>query len=272
MVRHPFEVMPGQPLVLPIIGQHNAGPCNAGHSITIAYHYVSFVKAHASRRYLLHFTAVLFLFTTICFALTVQARTPFKIDAKILDNAEKKFGQSARERLLAWQELIQNGTNGTDLEKLDKVNTFFNTIIFVPDEEHWQQEDYWATPVELLASNGGDCEDFSLAKYFTLRKMAVPDHKLNLTYVTSLTLKQAHMVLTYYETPEAEPLVLDNLIPEIKVASARADLLPVYSFNGTGLWLAKARGKGRLVGDSSRLKHWRNLLKRMPAEFIEANL
>ncbi len=230
------------------------------------------MNAHASRRYLLYVTAVLFLITIICLAPTVQARAPFEIDATVLDNAEKKFGPPARERLLAWQNLIQNDANGTDLEKLEKVNTFFNAVTFVTDEKHWQQEDYWATPIEFLTSNGGDCEDFSLAKYFTLRKMAVPDHKLNLTYVTSLTLKQAHMVVTYYETPEAEPLVLDNLVPEIKMASDRADLLPVYSFNGTGLWLAKTRGKGRMVGDSSRLKHWRELLKRMPEEFTEANL
>lgn len=73
------------------------------------------------------------------------------------------------------------------------------------------------------------------------------------------------MVLTYYEKPDQVPLVLDNLIPEILPASKRKDLVPVYSFNGSGLWLAKSRGKGEKVGSSGRLKRWQDLLRRMPA-------
>jgi hypothetical protein len=73
------------------------------------------------------------------------------------------------------------------------------------------------------------------------------------------------MVLTYYEKPGAVPLVLDNLINAIEPATKRTDLLPVYTFNGSGLWLAKERGKGNLVGKSDRLKLWNDLLDRMPA-------
>jgi len=199
-----------------------------------------------------------------CSIHTVQARNSFKLDAATLDKAEQKYGEQAKRRLLAWEKLIQNDESGSDLEKLEKVNTFFNRMQFVSDADHWNQQDYWATPVEFLASNGGDCEDFSLAKYFTLKKLGVDENKLNLTYVKSLTLKQAHMVVTYYETPAAEPLVLDNLIPEIEPASKRTDLLPVYSFNGVGLWLAKSRGRGQMVGDSDRLKRWQDLLQRLP--------
>ncbi|MGI9537482.1 MAG: transglutaminase-like cysteine peptidase, partial [Desulfocapsaceae bacterium] len=118
--------------------------------------------------------------------------------------------------------------------------------------------------VEFLAQNGGDCEDFSIAKYFTLKKLGVDETKLNLTYAKAVELNQAHMVVTYYGQPEAEPLILDNLIDEIKPASLRPDLLPVFSFNGIGLWLAKERGRGKLVGNSSRYKHWQDLLGRMP--------
>jgi predicted transglutaminase-like cysteine proteinase len=94
--------------------------------------------------------------------------------------------------------------------------------------------------------------------------MGVQESKLNLTYVKALSLNQAHMVLTYYEKPGAEPLVLDNLVGDIKPASKRTDLLPVYSFNGSGLWIAKQRGRGQLVGKSDRLSRWQELLDRMP--------
>ena len=71
------------------------------------------------------------------------------------------------------------------------------------------------------------------------------------------------MVLTYYATKRSVPLVLDNLISEIKPATQRPDLIPVYSFNGTGLWLAKSRGEGERVGNASRLSLWQDLEKRM---------
>lgn len=188
----------------------------------------------------------------------------FRLDEDVLAGAEKRYGSSARQRLNNWVELINTDKSTTDMEKLEKVNSFFNKLDFVDDMLHWRQKDYWATPVEFLASDGGDCEDFSLAKYFTLKAMGVSEKKLNLTYVKALNLNQAHMVLTYFEMPGDEPLVLDNLINDIKPASTRTDLLPVYSFNGTGLWIAKMRGRGKLVGQSDRLGRWKELLTRMP--------
>ena len=151
----------------------------------------------------------------------------------------------------------------TDLDKLKRVNDFLNQMEFVDDRIHWKKEDYWATPIEFLATQGGDCEDFAIAKYFTLKTMGVDEEKLNLTYVKSLNLNVHHMVLTYFSTADAEPLILDNLVREIKSASQRTDLIPIYSFNGTGLWLAKQRGRGKLAGSSNRLQYWQDLLQRM---------
>lgn len=186
------------------------------------------------------------------------------IDEDTLVRAGKQYGVEAQKRLLKWQNLVREDTSTTDMEKLTKVNHFFNQIQFISDTLHWKQNDYWATPVEFLASGGGDCEDFSVAKYFTLKAMGIEEKKLNLTYVKAIELNQAHMVMTYFKTPEADPLVLDNLTNTIKLASQRLDLLPVYSFNGAGLWLAKQRGRGKYLGRSDRLKRWQELQDRMP--------
>lgn len=194
----------------------------------------------------------------------VLAGSSFSLDPSTLGRVEKKYGEAALRRLQAWQALINDDAGTTDLEKMEKVNNFFNRLTFVDDRTHWRKNDYWATPVEFLASGGGDCEDFSLAKYFTLKAIGIPEKKLNMTYVKAITLNQAHMVVTYHETPAAVPLVLDNLQMEIVPATQRRDLLPVYSFNGSGLWLAKARGRGQMVGKSDRLKLWQDLLQRLP--------
>ena len=187
----------------------------------------------------------------------------FHLDTELLNKAEQKYGKPARSLLVAWEDLIISDNSQTDLEKLEKVNQFFNQMEFVDDIDHWGEKDYWATPIEFLGTQGGDCEDFTIAKYFTLKAMGIEEEKLNLTYVKALNYNVHHMVLTYFSTPGSEPLVLDNIVTDINSASQRKDLLPIYSFNGTGLWLAKQRGKGRLAGSSSRLQRWQDLVQRM---------
>jgi predicted transglutaminase-like cysteine proteinase len=191
------------------------------------------------------------------------------LDDGKLQQYEDKYGSSAVERLREWQTLMHSADiNSKSVEdKLQQVNDFFNQVRFIDDIRHWGEMDYWATPVELLATNGGDCEDFAIAKYLTLKQLGVPTEKLRITYVKALRINQAHMVLTFYETPASEPLVLDNLEPEVLPASKRDDLVPVYSFNGDNLWLSKElRGRGQLVGGSERIKRWKELQQRMSSQ------
>ncbi len=174
-----------------------------------------------------------------------------------------RYGISAKGRIMAWRELIARYQGLDEPRQLQVVNDFFNRVRYSTDDETWGQTDYWATPVEMLSINAGDCEDYSIAKYFTLREMGMPVEKLRITYVKSLELDQAHMVLTYYERPGAEPLVLDNLTGRIETASRRQDLVPVYSFNGDGLWI---EGKGEQAGGSERIGLWRGLIAKMADE------
>jgi predicted transglutaminase-like cysteine proteinase len=186
-----------------------------------------------------------------------------ELSRTLLDYIDNRFGSSATQRLIDWQTLANSNLDRQALEKLNDVNAFFNQATFISDQKHWGSEDYWATPVELLATNGGDCEDYSIAKYFTLKEMGIPEEKLKITYVKALKLNQAHMVLAYYEQPDSEPLILDNLIAEIKPSSQRDDLLPVYSFNGEGLWLSRFKGnKQKRIGGPERLDNWLDMMTR----------
>ena len=189
-------------------------------------------------------------------------------DAQIAKLAQQ-FGPVAKSRLTAWKEMLTapKYKKMSEQQKLEVVNDFMNHTTFVSDLQHWGKEDYWATPIEFLSTNGGDCEDYSIAKYFTLLALGVPDEKLRITYVKELVIyNEAHMVLAYFPNPDSEPLVLDNINKTIRPASARTDLLPVYSFNGSGLWLAKEQtGRAQSVGGSDRIGHWRDLQARLRA-------
>jgi len=206
------------------------------------------------------------LLILLCVLTAFSAPAALDFSSVMLAKVRAKYGEGGVSRILKWQTFIESTRSLTEKQKLKEVNDFFNQQIeFVDDADLWGMVDYWATPVEFLAQGAGDCEDYSIAKYFTLRELGVPDKKMRITYVKAIELNQAHMVLTYFDTPRSIPVVLDNLIPTIKQATKRRDLLPVYSFNGSGLWLAKARGTGKRVGGSSRLNKWGSLKNRMLA-------
>jgi len=200
----------------------------------------------------------------LCLTLSLPLIAELNITEAILDKIEIKYNKFARQRVESWQQLIQSSKDLNDVEKLNIVNNFFNSnVMFIADQALWDKEDYWATPLEALSIGAGDCEDYSIAKYFTLKELGVDENKLRITYVKAVDLGQAHMVLTYFKNKRSIPLVLDNIDSEIKPANLRKDLVPVYSFNGSGLWLAKSRGSGQRVGDSSRLSLWEDLENRM---------
>lgn len=200
------------------------------------------------------------------------AQSPPALDfGRLQQSLSKRFGTETLTAFAEWRQLLEDGKAHGEREKLRMLNDFFNRrIAFDDDISIWQQSDYWATPLETLGSGRADCEDFSIAKYYSLLALGIPVNKLRLVYVRarlegpSGPYIQAHMVLAYYASPGAEPLVLDNLRPEILPASRRTDLSPIFSFNSAGLW----QGTGN-QSSKSNLSRWQDLLSRARAEGFE---
>ncbi len=203
-----------------------------------------------------------------CAVVLSDDRSTFVLSKKTLQLARQTYGPLAETRLLRWQTLIRDNQQSSELAKLELVNDFFNGARFVSDMEEWNKKDYWATPVEFICHDAGDCEDFAIAKYFTLKALGVDVGKLRITYTKSLTYNQAHMILAYYKTPVSEPLILDNINKRIKSASKRTDLKPIYSFNAESLWLNRSRNVQLKAGKSSQLKLWTDLTNRMAPELL----
>jgi len=184
---------------------------------------------------------------------------------KIASLAQQRYGPRAAETVGAWKKLIEESRELPDTEKLNKVNAFFNRrMLYETDMVIWQQEDYWATPLEFMGRATGDCEDFAIAKYMTLQILGIGNERLRLIYVRAKTgnaTAVAHMVLGYFPQPTEEPLVLDNLISSVRPASQRSDLVPVFSFNSDGLWTPGAAASS--ADPTARLSRWRDVLDRM---------
>lgn len=180
----------------------------------------------------------------------------------------KIYGEDARRRASALNSLMTSLQDATEQEKLIKVNDFFNSFRWVDDMQLWHKKDYWATRMEFVGKGAGDCEDYVIAKYFTLKQLGIPTQKLYFTYVKALIYNQAHMVLAYYDTPKSIPLILDNINGKIKIATQRTDLVPVYSFNGDSLYLAKQEGLGQAIpgGNKKQNPKWMELIDRIGKE------
>lgn len=182
--------------------------------------------------------------------------------------AQERYGSEAAATVTAWRRMMDEARGQPVEQQLNAVNSFFNRRIrYDLDPAIWQQNDYWASPLEMMGRGMGDCEDYSIAKYVTLQLLGVPNDRLRLIYVrarTASALTEAHMVLGYYEDPTGEPLILDNLITSVRPASRRSDLSPVFSFNSQGLWIA---GQQHSSADpTARLSRWREVLERMSRE------
>jgi predicted transglutaminase-like cysteine proteinase len=208
------------------------------------------------------------------FSLLLTMPLAIALNADKLQSAYlQRFGAAALPNFAAWQKMLESIKDLRAEEKIKRVNEFFNRrITWADDQKIWGQADYWATPLETLGRATGDCEDFAIAKYYTLISAGIPVSKLRLVYVKAkngnvpglTTTEQAHMVMAYYPNPDAEPMILDNLITDIRPASRRPDLQPIFSFNSEGVYVGPS-AKDEKSGNA-RLSRWQDLLQRAQDE------
>ncbi|MDH0371072.1 transglutaminase-like cysteine peptidase [Comamonas aquatica] len=183
-----------------------------------------------------------------------------------------RYGEPGLRRLQAWLEMLRTQSGLSVAQQLQAVNAFWNQqLLATEDLVLWKEADYWATPLESLGKGAGDCEDYVIGKFFSLARLGVSPQQMRLIYVRARvggigsTQSIAHMVLGFYDTPQADPLVLDNLVGSIQPATQRADLTPVFSFNAQGIYVG-----GQRSAPSDRINRWQDLQQRMRKEGFDA--
>lgn len=183
---------------------------------------------------------------------------------------QSRFGEGGVQRLDAWLAVLEKSAARSVQGQLQAINDFWNqNAVGGEDQQIWGEAEYWATPLETLGKRAADCEDYVIGKYFSLVRLGVPVEKLRFIYVRARvggmgsTQSIAHMVLGYYETPQSEPLVLDNLMGSMVPASQRKDLTPVFSFNAQGIYVTGAQ-----PASVERISRWKGLISRMQQEGI----
>lgn len=126
----------------------------------------------------------------------------------------------------------------------ESVNTLVNKTEYIEDTQNYGQSDYWATPIEFF-TRGGDCEDFAIAKYVSLRALGVPESRMRIAIVQDLQKNIPHAVLIVY-TDEG-PMVLDNQNKRMVSADNISHYKPIFSINRTAWWLHNKPDSTRLA-------------------------
>lgn len=172
------------------------------------------------------------LFILILILSNISFAYEFKLNNKDLEtiknHPKKRFIET---RLKRFDELKTKVKDFELIRKLSHVNSFLNKIIPKIDNNFYEMDDYWATPKEFLINGHGDCEDYAIAKYFTLIELGIKKENLYLSIVNVKGYKGLHMILLYSENKNESPLVLDNLSFRVLPLNKRADLIPKIAFN-----------------------------------------
>lgn len=201
------------------------------------------------------------IFIILSILLFSQSLLADLITDDIKQKALKKYGPGAKKRFtVIHKKLLNDLKDASELEKLDAVNSWYNYIQYASDKKLYHVNDYWATLYEFVGKGKGDCEDYTIAKYYTLKELGIDPNKMKFTYVIYKSRsgkKISHMVLSYFRKPKPklkrDILILDNTNHKVLPASKRKNIVKMIKMiNGdTG---AQSRKWKELDQNMKRMK------------------
>lgn len=160
--------------------------------------------------------------------LTVQAPASFRIGLS---------PGCADERHCAppeWLSFLEAQRGLTRRAQIEAVNQWANAKPYVEDWVNWHVADYWETPGEFIAK-GGDCEDYAIAKYFSLIRLGFAASDLRIVVVSDSTTHGFHAVLAV--RLDGADWLMDNFLPAVVPMESQPQYTAVYSLNQQGWWL-----------------------------------
>ena len=157
-----------------------------------------------------------------------------ELDVPAGDCADANFNQC---HLKYWGRFLDNLRDADPMVQLRRIHSYMNEAPYITDPRNWNMPDYWATPKQFF-DRDGDCEDYAIAKFMSLRALGWNNDQLRVVIVQDLNLGIAHAILVAYH--EGKAWVLDNQIGQIIRADRILHYRPYYSINEDGWWLHRS--------------------------------
>lgn len=175
------------------------------------------------------------------------------------------YNPQAKNILIDYEKFINRTKNRSFIDKLKLVNSYLNSLNARYDDKE-NKIDYWSTRGEFLSRGGGDCEDYTIAKYYTLKDLGVNSKDMCLLVAREKYSGFYHMVLSVWQKNIAQPLILDNLSFKVLKLNQRVDLKPHTCINEYGYFSVDKNGKR--AKKRIRFKAFEKMLKRQKKEHI----
>ncbi len=135
--------------------------------------------------------------------------------------------------LLAWQAMLKAQAGSNPFDQILAVNRFANQWPQRADIANHNQEDYWASPLTFLRRSG-DCEDYAIMKYVSLRQLGFAAERLRLVVVRDVLRDVVHAVLAVHVDDRV--YILDNLSQAVLPQAMVRQYVPYYSVNENARW------------------------------------
>ncbi|GHB35325.1 hypothetical protein GCM10007094_26060 [Pseudovibrio japonicus] len=109
----------------------------------------------------------------------------------------------------AWSRILRRAGQSKSLRQLSLLNSFINESVGSgPQSGSAGPSNAWRAPLHLLGSNG-ECEDYAIAKYFSLLALGYPEEALRFVVVKDSRSQTIHAVTSVRF--QGEQYVLDSL-------------------------------------------------------------
>lgn len=135
-----------------------------------------------------------------------------------------------------WKAQLEGLKGMSRAQQIDEVNRYMNSIRYVEDSRNYGKSDQWSTPIEFL-TKGGDCEDFAIAKYASLRALGFSADQMRVAIVQDKIKNIPHAILIVYDG--GNTYVLDNQDKSTRMADSVSRYKPIFSLNSDSWWLHK---------------------------------
>jgi predicted transglutaminase-like cysteine proteinase len=132
-----------------------------------------------------------------------------------------------------WRSIVVSARGLPYKDRAKAVNQSFNGWPYKLDMEVWGVREYWATPREFI-SRSGDCEDYSIAKYYALRNVGYSKDEVRIVALKDTIRGFGHAVLAVYSGNDI--LILDNLSMIVASHTRYKHYKPQVSMNETTRW------------------------------------
>lgn len=136
-------------------------------------------------------------------------------------------------KLKPWKHFLSTLQNKDRISQIRAVNEYANEHPYITDPANWQQDDYWAAIRQFLIKDG-DCEDYAIAKFFSLKALGFRNDEMRIVVLKDMNLKVMHAILVVFEG--GKTWALDNQIKQVVETNRIYHYVPFYSINETHWW------------------------------------